>query len=203
MNIVTRLMVTPLMIVGLCIGLSVQNSAHATSQSMQQSKFCDAQVATLQSTLTEFCQALPSLMPRLGAVSEVFSTANAEYVVFNHNGQELWVYSKQQQAVRLLEVADRSNDAVAFAPQWSADGRWLLFTSFKQQNERPRVFSVQRKRHYALPFKTSEYSTLAWSGSTLSIGVRDFAGHDSELARFKALGIALTVENQYETLAKR
>jgi hypothetical protein len=200
MNSVTRLMVSRLMIVGLCIGLSALNFAHATSQ---HTKFCSSQVVESQSELTEFCQALQPLMPRLGSVSEVFSTANAEYVVFNHNGNELWVYSRQQQAVRLLEVATNQGSAVDFAPQWSADGRWLLFTSFKPQNERPRVFSVEKKRHYALPIKTSEYSTLAWSGSTLSIGVRDFAGKDSELARFKALGIALTTEDYSQTLAKR
>ena len=200
MNSVTRLMVSRLMIVGLFICFSAINFAHA---SIQQPNFCGSQVAEPQPELTEFCQALQSLMPRLGSVSEVFSTANAEYVVFNHNGHELWVYSRQQQAVRLLEVAANQGSAVDFSPQWSADGRWLLFTSFKQQNERPRLFSLDKKRHYSLPFKVSDYSTLAWSGSSLSIAVRDFSGKDSVLASFKALGIELTVDNHYQTLAKR
>lgn len=191
------------MLLGLALSVGHLQAKEQTNKLKAAAARCLEVGSPSLSELSAFCTDLVSLMPRLGTVSEVFSTANAEYVVFNHNGQELWVYSKQQRAVRLLEVADSLNTEVAFAPQWSADGRWLLFTSFKQQNERPRVFSVDRKRHYALPLKTSEYSTLAWSGSTLSIGVRDFTGHDSELARFKALGIALTVENKSLTLAKR
>jgi hypothetical protein len=191
------------MLIGFALSGAHLQAHEQTNQAKTAAATCMITEVTYSSLLNEFCKALPSLMPRLGAISEVLSTDRADYVVFNHNGQELWVYSKKQQAVRLLEVANARDSAVEFAPQWSADGRWLLFTSFRQQHERPRVFSVEKKRHYALPFKAADYTAITWAESSLSIALQGFAGDSTTLERFKSLGIGLTIENNYHAIAKR
>ena len=113
--------------------------------------------------------------------------------LINHNGTELWLYSRAQQAVRLLAVAPHQAEDSAFLPQWSADSRWLLFNAYNHQVERPRVFSVEKKRQYALPIQAGDYSALAWAANGQAIAVQDFAGTAMQLSHFKALGIELTL----------
>ena len=138
------------------------------------------------------CAELASVLPRPGVVTEIVSSDDTQYVVFNHNGTELWLYSRAQQAARLLAVAPREAGDSAFLPQWSADSRWLLFNAYNHQLERPRVFSVEKKRQYALPIQAGDYSTLSWAANGQAIAVQDFAGTAMQLSHFNALGIELT-----------
>lgn len=149
-------------------------------------------------SLPNICTELAELMPRLGPVNELVISEDNRYVVFSHNGKELWLYSRLQKAVRLLEVASAQDLGRAFSPQWSADSRWLLFTSFNRDTVRPRIFSVDNKRQYTLPVQAGDYSTIAWNGEGLAIGLSDFVGDPIQLASFKTLGIKLTAEEGYK-----
>ncbi|MGL4711285.1 MAG: hypothetical protein ACRCWP_01620, partial [Shewanella sp.] len=68
---------------------------------------CDLTLAKAHHIKATICTELASVLPRLGVVTEIVSSDDKQYVVFNHNGTELWLYSRAQQAVRLLAVAPR------------------------------------------------------------------------------------------------
>ncbi len=189
--------------IALWLSLPLLCHANATNKPADCS-LAQSQVNQRSSHLCEgLNQELASLMPRLGQIAEVASSEDAQYVVFKHNGKELWLYSRNQGAVRLLELGLAQGHNIEFSPQWSADGRWLLYISHKSDVQRPRIFSVDKKRHYALPVKSWEYSAITWTGDGQSIGFQDFIGDPQQLARFKTLGIQLKMEQGYEALANR
>lgn len=128
-------------------------------------------------------------LPRIQAVSELTWSKGNRYLTFTTENRQLWLLDLQHTSISLLESIPTSHPKVKYAPQWSGNGTWLLFTSHKNSQSRPRIYSVQRKHSYALPISANEFSAIAWADESDTITLADFVGNAKRIASFSALGV--------------